>query len=336
METGYGWTEVANSIAKPIVDGVTREDLKIARIVEEYTPPSPTAKNVEIKLASGQSIIHGTGKASFKIELRLIFPDGISYSDFMFYMGNTFKYYDERGGIYMGAILEQPTVARVEAGQRYDVKVQLVAVRKSEGEVTDSLAEYTDLEAGAVHTIKFTNYGYYLRQDQKIRLTFGGLSEYVDLTIPNAHGGYKATTSTGTSAVGNIAALASSTVAVGNIEGFVIPSKLAEQLKDAGYEDYFGIDYGYNILKLTPKLSSYNGVTFNSLSTTVSATVTTNGGKHFAYNDIQEIANVGIVSTQDGRGNPVYTYRPNARATRAEAITMLNNTRKWIERMLRG
>ena len=319
IETGYGWVEVANSLGKAIENNVVRPDRDIARIVEEYTPPSPSTKVSEIKLANSQSIIHGTGKSSYKIQLRLLFPDNITYSNFVFYIGNGMRYYDERGGIYQCALQEQPEIKRAEAGRRYDVKVPLIGVKKEVSEFIEHV-EFTDLEVDNVHVIEFTNYGI---GNQTLTFNFIGMDAYTGININrqsyyDEHG------------------VPFSGLVMGAIEGFLIPMSVVQQLKDAGYGDYFGIDYNYNKVILVPKHSNDAGIVVDVDNTQVRVVVTTDDGKHWAYADIVEGAQAGLVSTQDGRGNPVYTFRPEAKASRAEAVTIMNNARKWIERMIRG
>jgi hypothetical protein len=56
---------------------------------------------------------------------------------------------------------------------------------------------------------------------------------------------------------------------------------------------------------------------------------------HWAYNDITEMSNAGLVSLVNKDGSPVLYFRPNAYITRAEFIVFLNRTRRFIERVVR-
>lgn len=139
MDTGFGYTEVACSRGKAL-DGST-----VARIVEDYSPPSPEVKFSELKSINGASRIHAGGKSAYNIELRIIFGDKVQYADFIYNCGNSMKFYDELGHIYFGALAQAPDVAAVEAGRRYDVKVNLTMVKKN---VQESVyeAQFTDIE----------------------------------------------------------------------------------------------------------------------------------------------------------------------------------------------
>ncbi len=125
IETGFGYTEIANSKGFDEVNS-----LKIARIVEEYSPPTPSFKVAEIIVLNSASKIHGSGKASYKINLRLIFPEKKFYNEFLFFASNQVKFYDENGAIFVGSFNEPPETTRIEAGKRYDVKLNIVAVKK--------------------------------------------------------------------------------------------------------------------------------------------------------------------------------------------------------------
>ncbi|WP_145052828.1 S-layer homology domain-containing protein [Paenibacillus xylanexedens] len=56
---------------------------------------------------------------------------------------------------------------------------------------------------------------------------------------------------------------------------------------------------------------------------------------HWAKNDIQEMADAGLISVISSDGTPVLYFRPKGFITRAEFISFLNRTRRLIERMLR-
>ena len=302
VETGFGFIEMANNKGKRIEDGV---EIKIGRIVEEYTPPTPTFRAAEIKIANAPSRIHATGKSSYKIGLRIIFPDKLTYTDFMCYAGNSLKYYDERGGIYNCAVDGQPDVQMIEAGKRYDVNLNLVGIRKETDETLED-PQYIDISAGYVtHTITVTQKMY---RTGYIHVSVPGIEKEFDAYVSDVYDDLET------------AAL------------YFYYSLLAN-----GLTKYFSVSRIGNVIKLTAKDENYSGTfTIDPGETGMKFTVATGGGKHWAYNDIMECARAGIIAERDNNGNFIYVFRPIALATRAEVMTMLNNTRKWIERVLRG
>lgn len=56
---------------------------------------------------------------------------------------------------------------------------------------------------------------------------------------------------------------------------------------------------------------------------------------HWAKDEIQEMADAGLISVMSADGTPVLYFRPKAFITRAEFISFLNRTRRFIERTLR-
>lgn len=56
---------------------------------------------------------------------------------------------------------------------------------------------------------------------------------------------------------------------------------------------------------------------------------------HWAEKEIGEMANLGLVTVTATDGEMVLNFRPNAYITRAEFISFLNRTRRFIERVLR-
>lgn len=51
-------------------------------------------------------------------------------------------------------------------------------------------------------------------------------------------------------------------------------------------------------------------------------------------NDVQELADIGVTSTINRDGSPVLYYNPDLNVSRAEFVTLLNRTRRWIERRI--
>lgn len=106
-----------------------------ARIVEPYSPPSPDYKVSELALLNAPSNFHAMGKASYKITLNLYFTDKRAYNKFWLYSYGQFKYYDEKGSIFVGVIESVAGIQRGEAGRKYIVTINLVAVKKSQSEI---------------------------------------------------------------------------------------------------------------------------------------------------------------------------------------------------------
>lgn len=59
------------------------------------------------------------------------------------------------------------------------------------------------------------------------------------------------------------------------------------------------------------------------------------GNPHWAKQDIEEMANLGLIAVITRDGHPVIYFRPNDYITRAEFIAFLNRTRRLVERAIR-
>ncbi|MCR8843931.1 S-layer homology domain-containing protein [Paenibacillus sp. SC116] len=59
------------------------------------------------------------------------------------------------------------------------------------------------------------------------------------------------------------------------------------------------------------------------------------GKDHWARQNIEEMANLGLITVVQKDGSPVLYFKPNMYITRAEYIVFLNRTRRFIERVLR-
>jgi hypothetical protein len=147
----------------------------LGRIVEEYTPPTPTYKTAELKILGGTSRFHGSGIASYRIELKIYFKDNVKYAEFMHFLKNSLKYYDENGYIYYCYAFNEPVVERMEAGMKYFVKLTLQGVKKDTHE-EDFAIKFADVEGnmyeqdileiaafGLVRTLSETGYIYTYR-----------------------------------------------------------------------------------------------------------------------------------------------------------------------------
>ncbi|RAT97917.1 S-layer homology domain-containing protein [Brevibacillus sp. Leaf182] len=56
---------------------------------------------------------------------------------------------------------------------------------------------------------------------------------------------------------------------------------------------------------------------------------------HWAQKNIEEMADLGLITVITRDGKPVIYFRPNDFVTRAEFIAFLNRTRRLVERMIR-
>ncbi|MBO9598583.1 MAG: S-layer homology domain-containing protein [Cohnella sp.] len=59
------------------------------------------------------------------------------------------------------------------------------------------------------------------------------------------------------------------------------------------------------------------------------------GEPHWAKDDIEQMANLGLVSVLERSGEPILYFRPDAYSTRAEFVTFLTRTKRLIERVVR-
>lgn len=122
----------------------------LGRIIEEHTPPTPTYKTAEIKILNGPSKIHGNGVALYRIDLRIFFRSKISYVEFLNLIKSELVYYDENGYIYSCCVLGEPSIERVEAGNKYFVKLTLQGVKK-DSYYEEFTSKFSDI---ADHTFK--------------------------------------------------------------------------------------------------------------------------------------------------------------------------------------
>lgn len=152
-----------------------------SRIIEEHTPPTPTLKTSEIKVLNGTSIFHGTGVASYRIELKILFESKVKYAEFIIHVKDEFVYYDENGYIYQCVIIGDPTIERIEGGQRYIVKITLQGIKKNKhdddfniqfSDIDNSLYK-TDIEeltmSGLISTITSSSNIYTYRPGNSLR-----------------------------------------------------------------------------------------------------------------------------------------------------------------------
>lgn len=135
-------------------------DRFLGRIVEEYTPPVPSYKTAEIKILGGTSKFHGSGIASYKIELKIYFKDNVKYAEFVHFLKGDLKYYDENGYIYHCCVIGDPTIERMEAGMKYFVKLTLQGIKKDNHE-EDHSVKFSDIEGNEYEDdiIEITAYG---------------------------------------------------------------------------------------------------------------------------------------------------------------------------------
>lgn len=115
-----------------------------ARVIEPYTPPTPDLKVAKIDMLGGPSHIHNSGIAAYKTSFGLLFPNRLSYVTYMAYIGNTHKFYDERGQIFMGTV-EDAKPRAVEVNRRYVVDISLILIKKDSYDMKEFL-KFQDVE----------------------------------------------------------------------------------------------------------------------------------------------------------------------------------------------
>lgn len=298
VQTGFGFKEIANS--RGVYQDSLGVSVVVARIVEEYTPPTPSVKFAEIKVADAPSRIHMGGKSSYKMSLRLMFPDKLSYNDFIFLCGNEMKYYDEKGNIYKCTLSDAPTTKRVEAGRRYDVTLNIVGVKKDTEEDKQEI-NFTDVNTSTVYKLSFDSHNTF----GKVYVTINDISFSVYI--------YPGSTSL----------MISQLVATGVI--------LSGALK------YVTLRIADNSLVLVPKQGySLSQLSLDPLNTNVEMIVLEDVGGHWAKEYIDNCTKLGLVAQYDASGNQVYTFSPESFATRGQMAAFVNRLRKYVGRVLRG
>lgn len=303
LVTAFGYTEIANS--KGYILDEFEERHEIARIVEEYTPPTPNMKTAELKISNAPSKLHSDGKSVYKISLRLLFPKKENFIDFMFFCGNEYKYYDERGGIYQCVLTDAPDISNVEAGQRYDVKITLLGVRKETEDKFEELI-FQDLhQSGYEIEVKDSIVLYY----HPISIKFPAINKEVTFYF----------------------------------DQYTLPLKqryallIYYFLLKNGLDEYFAIYLDDYKIRLAPKRGSYAGdIIFNPGSSNLIVDIKNVETAHWAKEHISNCAKLGFFTQYDKNGNYVFTFRPNEYASRAEMATVVNRARKYIERVIRG
>ena len=317
-ETGFGYKEMASSRGGYVGttlnssfkhygksdDSDEQVTMAIGRIVEEYTPPSPSMKFVELRIANAPAHIHSTGKSSYKIGLRILFPDKILFNDFMFFSGNTFKYYDEKGSVYLGAIEGDISIKRSEGGTVYDVSFTLRAVKKDIDDLLEEI-KYTDLNNGTKIRTKINNLAGY-----EGALTFSYVKDgdtILFLTVP-----------------------------IVMYEDKI--AKIKSYMSSSDFVKYFEIYYEVRTVEFRAKKEEYadGGTIEVSGFPEPNVTTTVIDGNHYAKEYIENAAHAGLVATLDRFGKPVYTFRPDINTTRAECAVFINRLKRYLERMIRG
>lgn len=305
LHTGFDFMEVANSRGKVVDDfGNT---LPCARIVDEYNPPSPSMKTAELKISNAPSKIHADGKASYRIVLRLLFPDKYTYNDFIFFCGNEFKFYDEKGAIFLGSLIDTPEIKRVEGGRRYDIRITLTATRKEYEELKENI-HYTDLTTDQVHRISISSSIWSGNIPVHFKFPVANLEfdVYRDMDKPATPMYYVST----------------------------IRSVFIQRDVDKYYTIKLGAS---NSILLTPKRDDYKGdIIINPGLSNLSIGKSTDGGDHWAKDYIESSTRLGFFAQYDSDGNHIYTFNPNEYTTRAQMAVVLNRFKRYIERVIRG
>ncbi len=301
--TAFGYTEVANS--KGCYEDELYVSHAVARIVDDYTTPTPVMKTAELKVSNAPSKIHSDGKTSYKIVLRLIFPDRITLNDFIFFCGNGFKFYDERGGIFNCVMIDSPDIKRIEGGKRYDVKINLIGTRK-ETEETGEQVVFQDLN----------QYGYRIEFSDSIVLP------YFNVTF-------------NFTAIGNEVSFYYNANTVPLKQVYAL--KAYNEFVSAGLDYYYTMWFDDDSIILAPKKDKYAGtITFDAGSSNLIVDISDEGTEHWAKDYIENCARLGFVTQYDKNGNYIYNFRPDELSSRAEMAALINRLRKYVERVIRG
>jgi len=307
INSGTGFYEVANSSGTLSDYGI--DSGKIARIVNDYGPPTPVLKPVEIVISNGPSKLHSDGKASFKISLRLIFPDKIQYSEFIYLSGNQFKYYDEKGAIYSCILADSVSVERVEGGRRYDVTLELIGVKKST-EIAENEVPFTDLSnssAGITFQV-ISSSGHHAREmELRFYTSLGDLFYVLNRKVP----------------------ILSTPI----IQAY----HLYYDMKESNIPSYFDIQHvhGTTLIVLVPKFDIYLGeVEYDDNGSGLDLLISSGSGDHWAKASVEDLVRVNILNRLDSNSNLVYTFRPNEYTTRAELGSIINRLRKYLDKVI--
>lgn len=124
-------------------EGLVYEEVE-ARIIEPYTPPTPSINLAQLDVSGGPSHLHHSGIGTYKIAFSLLFPNRIRYVSYMANIANPHKFYDERGQIFTG-VPEDVKPRVVEVDRRYVVDIVMVATKKDEYELKES-HHFQDIE----------------------------------------------------------------------------------------------------------------------------------------------------------------------------------------------
>lgn len=115
-----------------------------ARVIEPYNPPTPIPKIAKIDILNGPSHLHHSGISVYKSSFGLLFPNRQSYIHYISSVGNTHKFYDERGQIFIGTADEVKPRA-VEANRRYMLDISLTLIKKDSYDKKDFF-KFQDIE----------------------------------------------------------------------------------------------------------------------------------------------------------------------------------------------
>ncbi|GEN36090.1 S-layer homology domain-containing protein [Aneurinibacillus danicus] len=102
-----------------------------ARIIEPYSPPTPSLRVKENKVLNAPSDLVGSTTASYRMKARLLFQTRQDLTAYLVYINYPHKFYDERGVIYIGSVDDHiPSVH--EGLQRYTVEISMLMTRKDQ------------------------------------------------------------------------------------------------------------------------------------------------------------------------------------------------------------
>jgi hypothetical protein len=261
-------------------------------------------KTSEIKIINAPSKIHSSGKSSYEISLRLLFPDKVSYNNFMFNLSGTFKYYDERGSIFMCVVADRPSAKMI--CKVYDVTLKLMGTRKEDDDSLTKM-QFTDLDSGVGTKVTFTQ-----------APVNGG-----NVTVHTPIGDY-------------VVNFPDAFIVNFTLEGCAYHFRY--ELLAKGFGDYYSVTWyeGSDYVNIYPKSQENSTITVDFSSSDVAGTLTPIVSEHWAKQYVEDLARCGMISTIDADSNYIYTFRPEDLATRAEMAVFFNNLRKYVERKVVG
>ena len=90
-----------------------------AKLITEYSPPTPSLKSSVNQTLSSSAGLVQNGTSHYNTTLTLLFYSKKEFADWLQYIGSQHKYYDEKGTIYIGVVTGQPDIKTAEMETKY-------------------------------------------------------------------------------------------------------------------------------------------------------------------------------------------------------------------------